>query len=249
MQYYFVEKDQWQGEHVTITGDDYHHLVNVMRKKVDDQVICSHPDGKQAICQITAVDEHVTLRIVDYLDAQTELPIDVTIVQGLPKGDKLDCIVQKATELGARSFVPFNAVRSIVKWDQKKEGKKLARLQKIVKEASEQSHRQILPEIHSVQTLMNIVELSQGYDHLFMAYEETARELQSNKLSHHFEKIQPGDRVLIVIGPEGGLDEKEVHALYEAQFQAIRLGPRILRTETAPLYLLSALSYYFEETE
>lgn len=249
MQYYFVEKDQWQDGHVTITGDDYHHLVNVMRKKVDDQVICSHPDGKQAICQITAVDEHVTLRIVDYLDAQTELPIDVSIVQGLPKGDKLDWIVQKATELGARSFVPFNAVRSIVKWDKKKEGKKLARLQKIVKEASEQSHRQILPEIHSVQTLMNIVELSQGYDHLFMAYEETARELQSNKLSHHFNKIQPGDRVLIVIGPEGGLDENEVHALYEAQFQAIRLGPRILRTETAPLYLLSALSYYFEETE
>lgn len=249
MQYYFVDKNQWQGDQVTITGDDYHHIVNVMRKKVDDHVICSHPEGKQAICQITAVDDDVTLRIIDYLDATTELPIDVTIVQGLPKGDKLDWIVQKATELGARSFVPFNAVRSIVKWDKKKEGKKLDRLRKIVKEASEQSHRQILPEIHSVQTLANVVELSQGYDHLFMAYEETTRELASAKLSHRFKRIQPGDRVLIVIGPEGGLDEKEVRAFYEANFQAIRIGPRILRTETAPLYLLSALSYYFEETE
>ncbi len=249
MQYYFVDKDQWQDEQVTITGDDYHHIVNVMRKKVDDQVICSHPDERQAICQITAIEDAVTLRIIDYLDAATELPIDVTIVQGLPKGDKLDWIVQKATELGARSFVPFNAVRSIVKWDKKKEGKKLERLRKIVKEASEQSHRQILPEIYSVQTLSNIVELSQGYDHLFMAYEETARELRSSKLSYHFKEIQPGERVLIVIGPEGGLDEKEVHAFYDANFQAIRLGPRILRTETAPLYLLAALSYYFEETE
>lgn len=249
MQYYFVDKEQWQDEQVTITGDDYHHMVHVMRKKKDDQVICSHPDGRQAICDIIAIDDQVTLRVVDFLDAETELPIDVTIVQGLPKGDKMDWIVQKATELGARSFVPFNALRSIVKWDKKKEGKKLDRLRKIVKEASEQSHRQILPEIYSVQTLANVVELSQGYDHLFMAYEETAREVASAKLSHHFKRIQPGNRVLIVIGPEGGLDEKEVRAFFDADFQAIRLGPRILRTETAPLYLLSALSYYFEETE
>lgn len=249
MQYYFVDSDQWQDHVVTITGDDYHHIVNVMRKKVDDKVICSHPNGKQAICRIISLEESVKLEVMNYLDNSTELPIDVTIVQGLPKGDKLDWIVQKATELGARSFVPFNASRSIVKWDQKKQVKKIERLKKIIKEASEQSHRQILPEIDSVQTLANVVELSKGYDHLFMAYEETARELASRKLSHHFNKISTGDRVLVVIGPEGGLDEKEVRAFYDAGFQAIRLGPRIMRTETAPLYLLSALSYYFEETE
>lgn len=249
MQYYFVESDQWIHDTVTISGDDYHHIVNVMRKKVGDNVICSHPEGYQARCKIIDITDRVKLSVVDTLESDTELPVDVTIVQGLPKGDKLEWIVQKATELGARSFVPFNAIRSVVKWDNKKQAKKIQRLEKIIKEASEQSHRQRLPEIHAVQSLKDIVELSKGYDHLFMAYEETARELASKKLHSHFEAISKGDRLLIVIGPEGGLDEREVAAFYEADFKPIRLGPRILRTETAPLYLLSALSYHFEETE
>lgn len=249
MQYYFVENNQWLQDTVWITGDDHHHIVNVMRKKVGDHVICSHPTGAQARCIITDITDGVKLRVVEMLESETELPVDVTIVQGLPKGDKLEWIVQKATELGARSFVPFSAIRSVVKWDNKKQAKKIQRLEKIIKEASEQSHRQHLPQILPVQSLQAVVELSKDYDHLFMAYEETARELVSQKLHTHFKSLSKGDRLLIVIGPEGGLDEREVAAFYDAGFTAVRLGPRILRTETAPLYLLSALSYHFEETE
>ncbi|GGM31185.1 ribosomal RNA small subunit methyltransferase E [Paraliobacillus quinghaiensis] len=250
MQRYFVPAINFSDNTVTIEGDDVHHITRVMRMESGDEIICNHPSGKAAICKILTVsDQEVVVSINNWLEQSAELPIHVTVAQGLPKGDKLELILQKGTELGATGFIPFQASRSVVKWDNKKVAKKIERFKKIVKEASEQSHRTILPHVESIETIQSLVANSAFYDHKFVAYEETTRELPTKKLSYYFDQITTGEKVLICIGPEGGFSESEITKLHTAGFESIRLGPRILRTETAALYALASLSYHFEERE
>lgn len=249
MQRYFVDSKNWQGQDVLISGEDVHHITRVMRLTLGDKVLCSDNAARQAICVITVMGEAVQLTVSEWLSEKTELAVKVTLVQSLPKGDKLELIAQKATELGVAAIIPFQSERAIVKWDEKKQKKKIDRLQKIIKEASEQSHRSHMPVIEPVHHLKDLLEKAPAYDHLLIAYEETTRALSSKRLSHYFNQMTPGDTVLVVIGPEGGLTEAEVAAFYQHAFYPVRFGTRILRTETAPLYFLSALSYYFEEME
>lgn len=249
MQRYFVEEKNWSEQQVNIDDDDYHHIVNVMRMQPGDEVICNHPNGHAYQCSIEKIgDGNVQLLILNKLKDQVELPVNVTLIQGLPKGDKLEWIVQKATELGVSTIIPLESKRSIVKWDHKKSSKKIQRLQKIAKEAAEQSHRTIQPTIEFPQSLKQIISVSQSFDHKFVAYEETAREVKTRSIEHYLKEVQAGQSIGIVIGPEGGIAKEEIDQLYKSGFEPVRLGPRILRTETAPLYLLSVLSYFFEET-
>lgn len=250
MQRYFVPESNWYEDHVVITGDDVHHITRVMRMDINDEMICNHPSGKACLCAISEKkDDCVVALIKTWQSEKVELPIDVTIAQGLPKGDKLELIMQKGTELGARSFIPFQATRSIVKWDEKKAVKKIARLKKIVKEASEQSHRTVLPLVKNVHSMSQLLDESQYYHHKFVAYEDTTRKQLSSKLSSYYQEINLGERVLICIGPEGGFTGDDIAQFRKHNFRLIRLGPRILRTETAALYALASLSYYFEEME
>lgn len=249
LQRYFVDREYWLDEQVVIKGDDYHHIVNVMRMKVGDEVICNHPDKEAYLCSIDRIDQQaIYLNKINHMTNQVELPVDITLIQGLPKGDKLEWIVQKSTELGVKKIIPLNTARSVVKWDAKKQAKKIERLKKIAKEASEQSHRTDQPIIESLMTIKQLSAQIEEFDHLFVAYEETTRQIKTDKLYTYLEDIKPGQSVAIVIGPEGGLTEKEIAQLYAAQFKAVRLGPRILRTETAPLYFLSVMSLLFEES-
>ncbi|SFL81182.1 16S rRNA (uracil1498-N3)-methyltransferase [Gracilibacillus orientalis] len=248
MQRYFIEKDNWYDDKIQIVADDYHHIVHVMRMEEGDTLIANRHDGQSAISRIKRIHETVVEAIVEkWLHEESESPINITIVQGLPKGDKWELILQKGTELGAAHFIPFQADRSVVKWDHKKLKKKLPRWQKIVKEASEQAHRTKIPQVDSVITMTELINESVSYDFKFFAYEEATREYKSFKLHNYFSKIQEGQSVIICIGPEGGFSDKEANDLKNEGFQAIRLGPRILRTETAPLFVLANLSYYFEE--
>ncbi|SER18139.1 16S rRNA (uracil1498-N3)-methyltransferase [Gracilibacillus ureilyticus] len=248
MQRYFIEEGNWHGDQLVITGDDFHHIVNVMRMDAGEEILCNHPNGNVAHCTILNVEDgQVTAEVAEWLDSKTESPISVTIAQGLPKGDKWEFILQKSTELGASRIITYQAERSVVKWDAKKVNKKIGRWEKIVKEASEQAHRNQIPSVDGVLSFSALLEESQTYDWKFFAYEEEARDQKSNKLHDYFSQIREGDRVFFCIGPEGGFSEKEAGQLKAASFHPVRLGPRILRTETAPLYVLSSLSYYFEE--
>ncbi|WP_112181355.1 16S rRNA (uracil(1498)-N(3))-methyltransferase [Paraliobacillus zengyii] len=250
MQRYFVTATGWSDMHVTITDDDIHHITRVMRMEIGDKIICNHPDGKAAVCAIKSMaDDKIVTEIVEWQRQTVELPVRVTIAQGLPKGDKFELILQKGTELGAAGFIPLQAERSIVKWDEKKASKKNERFQKIIKEASEQSHRTLLPKIEKVASLQDVIEMSASFDHRLVAYEETTRDIPTNKLSYFLKQMVPSEQVFLCIGPEGGFSENEIIALKNADFQSIRLGPRILRTETAALYALASLSYHFEELE
>ncbi|GEL78326.1 16S rRNA (uracil(1498)-N(3))-methyltransferase [Tenuibacillus multivorans] len=248
MQRYFVPKENWEQKTVKITDDDYHHVVNVMRMKEEDELICCHPNGQAYLCQVDSIaQKEVCCSIMEELAENNELPIEITIAQGLPKGDKIELIVQKCTELGMKHFVPIQMDRTIVKWDDKKEKKKLNRIQKIAKEASEQSHRSLVPTIHPKQTIHTLLQ-NGPYDHCLVASEYLAKETQhQSSFKHAIKQISNGDRVLILIGPEGGFSEEEILNLNEQGGLSIRLGNRILRTETAPIYVLSALSFYFEE--
>ncbi|HLR66499.1 16S rRNA (uracil(1498)-N(3))-methyltransferase [Virgibacillus alimentarius] len=248
MQRYFVPRDNWENDQVYIHGDDAHHISKVMRFKINDKVICNHPNGQAAICTITSFDTNlIKLAVIEWLNEQVELPFQITIAQGLPKGDKLDFILQKGTELGAHSFIPFQAQRSIVKWDKKKTEKKLNRFDKIVKEASEQSHRNKIPIIQDIMAISDLVHESRNYDVKLFAYEEEAKVDHEHSFGTLVSNLKEGQRVLVCIGPEGGFSTNEVDLLKKNNFTAVRLGPRILRTETAALYVLASISYHFEE--
>ena len=246
MQRYFVNETINEGRFF-ISDDDFHHIVRVMRMKVGDQIICVDSHNKSAICQIVDITEsEIVGEVVKWIEGSPELPINVTIVSGLPKGDKLEWIIQKGTELGAHQFIPFISGRSVVKWDEKKAGKKVERWQKIAKEAAEQSHRTILPEVRNPINLKSLLKLSEDFDYKLIAFEEEAKLGEKAILSKTLVEMIKGQSLMLVFGPEGGLSEHEVAILRDNGFLSCGLGPRILRTETAPLYALSAVSYHFE---
>lgn len=251
MQRYFIPNAQWDGDRITIIGDDVHHISKVMRFNVGTEIICNDETGKAAICTISNIDkESVVVLIKEWLDENKELPIQVTIAQGIPKGDKFELVLQKGTELGANQFIPFQSERSVVSWDQKKWSKKLQRFQKIVKEASEQCHRNRIPEITEPMNLSEIIKESEAYNLKVFAYEEEAKtEKKEPNFSTLLKNLNKGERLFFCIGPEGGFSVEEAQQLKKNNFHAIRLGPRILRTETASLYALSSISYHFEELD
>lgn len=248
LQRYFVPEDNWQDDQLTITGDDAHHVIRVMRGNIGDKMICNHPSGYAILGEIIAIEQQlVMVAIKEKLQETVELPVHITIAQGLPKGDKLEYVLQKGTELGAAQFIPFSADRSVVKWDEKKASKKMSRFAKIVKEASEQSHRNRVPEVTSVMTVDKLITETKEYDVKIFAYEEEAKTDHFVSFASVVSKLKTKQQIVVCIGPEGGFSDHEVTILKENDFKSVRLGPRILRTETAPLYVLASISYQLEE--
>ncbi|MEC1261232.1 16S rRNA (uracil(1498)-N(3))-methyltransferase [Bacillus swezeyi] len=251
MQRYFIEQTKQEvtaaSPGLVIKGEDVHHIANVMRMTAGDHVICCAKDGHEAKCRIVSLSkEEVVLTVIEWTGENRELPLQVHIANGLPKGDKLEWIIQKGTELGASSFIPYEASRSVVKLDDKKAKKKRERWAKIAKEAAEQSHRNKVPEVKTVHTFQSLLESLHGFDKCVVAYEESSKQGETNQLQSVIKSLPEGSSVLMVFGPEGGFTEGEVEALKEKGAAACGLGPRILRAETAPLYALAAVSYHTE---
>jgi 16S rRNA (uracil1498-N3)-methyltransferase len=246
LQRYFVKRSA-NNHRFFIESEDCHHIVKVMRMQVGDQIICVDPLGKTAVCNIAEITgESVAADVLEWKDEASELPVRVTIASGLPKGDKLEWVIQKGTELGMYELVPFTAARSIVKWDEKKAAKKVERWQKIAKEAAEQSHRTICPEVVYPVSINELIQKSKDFDYKLVAYEEESRNGEVSIFASTLQQIKKGESLLMIFGPEGGLSLDEITLLKKAGFGLCGLGPRILRTETAPLYALAAISYHFE---
>lgn len=246
MQRYFLDEMSAFNQTYQISSkDDVHHIKNVMRQQIGDKVIINFTN-ETMICEITDIQSEIIVKPIEHIDIQTEMPVSVTIASGLLKNDKYEWMIQKATELGASAFIPFVSERTIVKVDEKKFQKKLERFSKIVKEAAEQSYRQIVPTIDFAQSGKALVQKLEAFDHVLIAYEETAKSGEMKSFTEALQNVKHGDNVCVIFGPEGGLSETEV-----AQFgsKVIELGPRILRAETAPLYALSSMSYHFELNE
>ncbi|QHJ71513.1 16S rRNA (uracil(1498)-N(3))-methyltransferase [Planococcus halotolerans] len=245
MQRYFIGGKVPDNRITEITGDDAKHIAKVMRQTAGEELIAVM-EGKAYKATILSAERDIEVRLEAELEANVEMPKKVTIACGLPKGDKLDLIAQKCTELGMYALIPFAAERSIVKWDASKNDKKISRLQKIAKEAAEQSHRTHLPAIHNVHSFKQILAAAESFDVVIVAYEEEARASSPARFADILKTLYDKSTILIVFGPEGGISENEVSSLKKAGALFTSLGPRILRTETAPFYALSAMSYEFE---
>lgn len=244
MQQFFAEPSWIKENRILMQGADVNHMKNVLRMKLGEDVRVNDGRGKTYLCCISAYEEQTAvLDILKELDSDAELPSRIVLFQGLPKGDKMEWIVQKAVELGAYSIVPFAAKRSVVKLDEKKAAKKQARWQAIAKGAAEQSGRGIVPEVRDVRTFGEALKTAAELDVILIPYEleegmrETVRVIES---------IVPGQSVGIFIGPEGGFEEEEVELAKAAGAHPVTLGKRILRTETAGPAALSILMYYLE---
>jgi 16S rRNA (uracil1498-N3)-methyltransferase len=247
LQQYFISNEQIYGDRLDIRGDDVHHIARVMRMNTGDRLLCCNEDGQTALCKIEEIsNDFVRCRIIEWIQVDVELPAHVYIANGLLKGDKFELVIQKGTELGAFSFIPLKAARSVVKWDEKKGDKKIERWQKIAKEAAEQSHRTRIPSIFSPLSIEQLIEWSRDVDYKIIAYEEEAKRGERKQLKNILRQLQRGQSIVAVFGPEGGFSEQEVAMLKENGFISCSLGPRILRAETAPLYFLSAVSYELE---
>ncbi|MGP6388320.1 16S rRNA (uracil(1498)-N(3))-methyltransferase [Streptococcus dysgalactiae] len=244
MQQYFI-KGKAEKE-VTITDKDtIKHMFQVMRLTDEAEVVLVFDAGIKYLAKVTNSMAH-ELEIIEALPDQVELPVEVTIASGFPKGDKLDTIAQKVTELGASALWGYPADWSVVKWDSKKLAKKEDKLAKIVLGAAEQSKRNVVPEVHLFEQKAEFLKSLSSFDHIFIAYEETAKTGQLATLARELKEVKPGSKLLFIFGPEGGISPAEITQFEAAGAIKVGLGPRIMRTETAPLYALSAISYALE---
>lgn len=244
MQRYFISTPTTE-DTIQLTPDTRHHLIDVMRAQVGTQfeLVVNH----QNVYLAELVDANRgTAKLLETIPNEVELPLKVTLACGLPKTkEKPEMIVQKATELGAHQIVFFEAQRSVSHWTNGKEVKKLARLQKIANAAAEQAHRIVQPRVTYVKKLEDVFG-QQDFDIRLVAWEESAKQGETKALVKNLQKAQAGQELLAIFGPEGGLAQQEIDQLATYQVEPVGLGPRILRTETAPLYLMSAISYQLE---
>ena len=246
MQRYFVKGNVSETTHsLVFSKDQVHQLKKVMRVRAGEQFEVVDDSSQLAIVEVSELDPF-EVKVVELLEQKVELPVSVTIAVGLSKGDKLDWIIQKATELGVSEIIPLSLTRNVVKWTGDKADKKIERLQKIAEEASEQSHRLKVPRVTSVMTLKELANYTSNFEQKLIAYEESAKVGESLQLVKSLQSLQENERVIFVFGPEGGIEEQEVALLEESGYIPCSLGPRILRAETAPLYALAAVSYQCE---
>ncbi len=242
MQKYFISEEELNNR--IIDSSDSFHIIKVMRFKIGDQFLVSD-NNKTYLVKITSLlNNKVSFEIVNEEAGNSEMPVFVTIFQGYPKGDKFEDIIKHSTELGAYEFYGVMMKRSIVKIDEKKKDSKIERFNKICKEASEQSLRYHLTRVVDITTLKNI-DFSK-YDKKIICYEEEAKIGEESNFKKIISSLNKNDKIAIVIGPEGGIDESEIDYLKKNGFIPCGLGPRILRTETASMYCLSAISYEME---
>ena len=242
MQKFFINNNQIGSNKIIITGTDVNKIKNVLRYKVGQKIEVTVKETSQSyLCKITKISDEIECNILEKENEEKEANVYIHILQGLPKADKMELIIQKCTELGVKEFTPVAMQRCVVKIDQKEETKKIERWQKIAEVAAKQCGREIIPKINNVHNLKNVYELLEKYDIVLVAYEKE----EKNKLKQEIEKLKlkKNLKVAILIGPEGGIDEKEIAVLNNKNTKVITLGRRILRTETVAFVLTSILMY------
>lgn len=213
--------------------------------KIGEEIAVSNGvDGREYRCEVAQLlSDEVVCKLRFIKENDVELPAQVYLFQGLPKADKMELIIQKAVELGAYAIVPVETKRCVVKLDEKKAAKKTARWQQIAESAAKQSKRMLIPKIHEVMSFQDALKLAEELDIRLIPYELAKGMKETKKILN---QIRPGQSVGIFIGPEGGFEENEVSQALEKGAQAITLGRRILRTETAGLAILSVLMFQLE---
>ena len=244
MYHFFVEEKQVNGENAYISGSDVNHTVNVLRMKIGEELLISVKGDWDYLCKIEEIEnDRVNLKVLESME-QRELPIKLTLLQGIPKSDKLEMIIQKAIELGVSNIIPVKTNRVVVKIDEKKTQAKVNRWNAIAESAAKQSKRSIIPKVLKPQTIDNALEIVKDYGVKLLPYENADG---IKKTKDILNSLDSKNNIAVFIGPEGGFEEAEVKKSTDSGFEVITLGKRILRTETAGLALLSNIMIRLEE--
>ena len=243
MYHFFVEPHQIGAEEIRIEGADVNHIRNVLRMKPGEEILISSREGGDYFCRVEELEpEYVSAKILEEWENK-ELPARIHLFQRLPKGDKMELIIQKAVELGAYRVVPVSMKRSVVKLDAKKADAKRKRWNAVSESAAKQSKRSLIPEVAPLMTYKEAVKEAAGYDMVLLPYESADGIRKTREL---LASVKPGTDIAVFIGPEGGFEDEEVELARENGAEIVTLGKRILRTETAGLCMLSALMLQLE---
>lgn len=245
MHHFFTEPSQVRGSQIYIEGADVNHMKNVLRLRLGEQVGISDGRGTDYVCEVKGYEENaVVLEILSFEESYSELSSKIYLFQGLPKGDKMDLIVQKAVELGVFEVIPVATRRCVVKLDEKKAEKKTGRWNTISLSGAKQSGRSMIPMVKQAMGFTQALQYAEKLDVLLIPYEMAAG---MDKTKQILSSLKAGQSIGVFIGPEGGFDEEEVQKAAAAGAVPITLGKRILRTETAGLAVLSILMYLLEQ--
>lgn len=240
---FFIGEDSVQGNICYINGADYNHIKNVLRMNIGDEILVSY-NSMSSLCIIKSFESDTAVaEIIEENYRDTNLPVDLYLFQGLPKGDKMELIIQKGVELGVSGIIPVEMNRCVVKLDEKKKKSKVARWQSICESAAKQSKRNIIPEIHNVLSYKQALEKAMELD-LFLIPYENKDGMRATKEA--LSKIRKGMKIGILIGPEGGFDEKEIESATNIGGLTVSLGKRILRTETAAIASVAMCMLHIE---
>ena len=235
---FFVTPQELQPDFLVLTGENAQHA-KVLRLKNGEEVLVCDGEGRECLCTVSDVSPgQISLVVKKRQQSETEAAVRVSVYMAFPKADKLEHVIQKATELGAYEIVAFPSARCISKPDDKSLKKKLERWQKITASAAEQSGRGRIPQVLTVGSYKEALERASQADKAILFYEnERATTLRMALEAGEYQTVS------LLTGPEGGLEEREVSQAKEAGLRICTLGSRILRCETAPLCGLSAIMY------
>ncbi|GAA0090641.1 16S rRNA (uracil(1498)-N(3))-methyltransferase [Paraclostridium bifermentans] len=241
MDRFFVGKNNINLENKTciIEGEDVKHISKVLRCRIGEELEICDNDNNEYICEITNIDKYqVELNIVEVVDIKRESDLKIKVYQGLPKGPKMEMILQKLTEVGVDEIILVQTKRTVVKVDDKKEDKKIERWERIIYEAAKQSKRGKIPKLRGVLSFKEALADMKENDFNIAPYEN-----ERTKSIKQAIKVVDIKNIGIFVGPEGGFEDTEIKAIEEIGGQSVSLGPRILRTETASLVASSIVLY------
>ena len=237
---FFVERSQFYNHTVDIKDENFNHIKNVLRMKIDDELIVSCKEtGNSFLCKISEIgDNKIVCKIIEERES-TEPKVEVTLFQGIPKSDKMELIIQKTVEVGINKIYPVEMKFCIGKI---KDNKKITRWQTIAEAAAKQSKRNIIPTIENLISFKEMAEVLKEYDLALVAYENE----EKTNIKEVLQQNPDTKKIAIIIGPEGGISKEEVESLVSNGTKEVSLGKRILRTETASISMLSMIMYQYD---
>lgn len=245
---FFVRQDAVREGQICLTGEDAHHIARSLRMAVGDALTVCDMQGNEYDCRIEAFlgDREVTARIIEAHKPQNEPPCYIRLFQALPKGDKLETVIQKAVECGVSEIIPFESERCVVRVKPEAEARKTERRQRIAEEAAKQCGRSALPTISETVKFSDMLRLAKESELCLFCYEGEGTDPLGQVLREKRTILERGCRISVIVGSEGGFSIPEADAIRGEGMIAVGLGRRILRTETAPIFILSCLCYATE---
>ena len=233
---FFVDPDVFDRDTIVLSGENAQHA-KVLRLKEGEIVLVCDGQGQECVCRVSQTAPEIVLSVEDRRSSVSEPVVDVSVYVAFPKADKLELVIQKATELGAREIIAFPSSRCVSRPDEKSLKKKLERWQKIALSAAQQSGRGRIPQVLVLNSFSAALSRAAQSDRALLFYENEDAYTLKMALEGSYRTVS------LMVGPEGGLEEAEVSQAQEAGLKICSLGKRILRCETAPLCALSAVMY------